>query len=380
MIRVLHILNELRPSGAEVMLTAARREWNRAGIQGDILATGGTVGVYARELADAGYAINHLPFRREPSFFAQVFKTMSAGNYDLVHIHTERANVAYGVVARWAGLPVVRTVHAVFPFAGGLQLRRKLERGLLRLLGCRHIAISNTVQNNERETFANPTEMIGNWIDTSRFAPPTVGERYAARQDMGLAKDAFAIAMVGNCEAAKNHRAMIEAVAALKDPRIVLLHVGCEDPAHGERNVAEKLGIATQVYFTGARSDVPEILHAADAFVMPSLREGFGNAAAEAMAAGLPVVLTPALGHFRGVAPGIFWSQPDARSLALAILQIMRMPAGARQDLGFKNSLAAARQFAPQQGAGAYARLYQELAGSNRQAPIPQPTAQGVLQ
>jgi glycosyltransferase involved in cell wall biosynthesis len=361
MIRVLHILNELRPSGAEVMLRTAQRHWLSANIHGEILTTGPTPGNFAAALTEAGFPLYHLPFRRTPHFLAACFQFLRQNNFDLVHIHTERAHVAYAAFARLLALPVVRTVHAVFPFTGVLRLRRRLGRGFLRRLGVAQVSISPTVQAHELSHFTNPTALIENWIDTAQFLPPTDVQRAAARRTLDLPDNAFVLAAVGNCDPIKNHHSLLRALALVNNPRLLLLHAGCEDAARSEQLLARQLGLADRIRFLGPRNDIPAILHAADFFTLPSLCEGFGNAAAEAMAAGLPVILTDALPHFRNFGAGILWTHPDPSSLARAIVQATQMSPARRRELGGQLAFAAARQFSPKSGAAAYARLYEDL-------------------
>jgi glycosyltransferase involved in cell wall biosynthesis len=79
------------------------------------------------------------------------------------------------------------------------------------------------------------------------------------------------------------------------------------------------------VHFLGARDDVPELLHAMDVFVMPSLEEAFGIAVVEAMACGLPVVATNVGGLPEVVADkntGLLVPPRDAGALASAVVKL----------------------------------------------------------
>ena len=123
------------------------------------------------------------------------------------------------------------------------------------------------------------------------------------------------------------------------------------------------LGVSDRVRFLGHCRDVREVLYAADAFVMPSLCEGFGNAAVEAMATGLPVVLSEAMSHFRPIGSVVIWVAPDAGALARGIGFIRQMPLEQRRDIGAILATAVAERYGRQQGVRQYARLYRDLAG-----------------
>jgi glycosyltransferase involved in cell wall biosynthesis len=127
--RVLHVLNELRPSGAEVMLKLSRQQWRFHGVDPEILATGNIPGEYADVLRDAGYIIHHLRFSKHPEFFLRFRRFLRLHGFDVVHLHAERAFPYFALTAYAAGVHrVVRTIHNAFPFAGGLRRRRSAQR------------------------------------------------------------------------------------------------------------------------------------------------------------------------------------------------------------------------------------------------------------
>ena len=363
--RVLHILCELKPSGAETMLRGSALFWRSHRIESEILSTGRELGEYAAALAAAGYRIHHLPFTRSPLFLAQVYRFFRRHSYDAVHIHSERANFWYAALA-WVSshARLIRTVHSVFPFEGALRVKRLMQRAIARrLFHVTTIAISPTVQACEAKTFHNPSLLIPNWFDSQRFRPIGVERKRAAREKFGLAADDTVIVSVGNCAACKNHNAILRALA-LDGPRtdLAYLHVGREAGAGDERSLAADLGISARVRFMGSMDDISPALAAADVFVMPSLYEGFGVAAVEAMGAGLPVILSdaPGLKDLRKYADGIQWIHPTADDLMRALNQFRKTPAPDRYAVGAELSRAAHRSFGTEAGAGRYAELYAE--------------------
>ena len=127
--RVLHILGELRPSGAEVMLRIAAPSWFPVDRPHTILATAKEEGPFAGRLREAGYQVHHVRFSKTLRFFIRIYALIRRERYDAVHIHTERANLVYAIVARLAGVDqVIHTIHANFAFTGGLRVVRKFMR------------------------------------------------------------------------------------------------------------------------------------------------------------------------------------------------------------------------------------------------------------
>ncbi len=326
-LRVLHVLSELRPSGAETMLVAAAPLFQSQGVVAEVLATGAAPGPYAKRFEDAGYRVHHLPFSRTPRFFWEQRKIMQAGRYDVIHLHCENGNFWQGLTALSVRPPVVlRTIHNAFAFTGNLQWRRGWQRRLLQRLGVEHVSISDSVTDTELRHYELATTLIWNWYDSLRFTATSPDARASARTAFGLDENDFVIASIGNCSEVKNHTAIIEAMALMPvEKRPVYLHAGIEEMGQPERELAQRLGVSDHTRFLGGVGDVLPLLQAADAFMMPSIYEGFGIAAIEALATGLPALFTdcPGLRDFRSQFPGLVYTQVDAKSVAEGLQRLM---------------------------------------------------------
>lgn len=361
--RVLHVLYELRPSGAEAMLRAAGPHFAKLGIQSDILATGPNgQGPYASVLMDAGYRVYHIPNTRSFGSIVQVARFMRKGAYDAIHLHTESANFWFGLAALASGARrILRTVHSSFQFAGWLRMKRGVQRRILHGLGLTHVAVGPTVQQTEQERFGNRTVLLENWYDNDHFRPPTPEERGAARTALGLHSDAFAVVTVGGCLPVKNHGALIEAIARLPaGKRPVYLHVGIEQPDHPERQQASDLEVSESIRFLGYVDDQRDALFAADAYVMPSLYEGMPIAAVEALAVGLPCIFTETWGlrDFRDHFPGIEYVSPDAASIRDALERLMQLGRSELSNIAATYAQTAINRYGIRRGVQGYVQLY----------------------
>jgi len=379
--RVLHILNELRPSGAEVMYHVAADLWKREGLDCEILSAGEKLGVFAPTLENDGYRIHHIPFSARAGLVASarhlvaVYQFLRRSRFDVIHINSEYANFWYALVAWLAGNKrLFRTIHNVFPFRGFLGVERRIQRWIMRnVLGVAMISISPSVRNTELEYYGNATLLVPNWFDSAKFQPPTERERTAARKFLGVPEGAMVIASVAGCWSYKNHPAIIRALSVLgNEPLVLYLHAGMEDEGYPERRLALDLGVAERVRFLGVVPQVLPVLHAADIYLMPSLYEGFGCAATEAMACGLPVLLSRVQGlrDFGEVCPDIYWVEPTAESIADGITHFVNMPAERRREIGGRLSQGVHEHFALEKGATACARLYRGCAASAGGEPI----------
>jgi glycosyltransferase involved in cell wall biosynthesis len=127
--------------------------------------------------------------------------------------------------------------------------------------------------------------------------------------------------------------------------------------------LARARGIEANVQFLGERDDVPTLLAAADFGVLSSWEEGFSNVILEAMAAGLPMVVTDVGGNPEAVLheeTGLIVPARDPGALGEAVLRLARDPA-LRQRLGAAGQLRVQQEFALDRCVDSHSALYKEL-------------------
>lgn len=361
-IKVLHVLGELKPSGAESMFCVAAPLFCAEGVNAEIVATGPNLGIYAPELAKAGYKLHHIPFSKSLRFFISLYRLMRAGKYDVLHLHTEQAGFWIGLVAL-AVRParVLHTIHSNFSFRGNLRLRRMIQRRILHILGVVHVAISPSVARTELMHFGLKTRLVPNWYDNNRFYSPSAAERNQARKSLDIASDETVLVSIGNCSEVKNHAALIKAVALLPaELRPLYLHAGIEEEGHPERRLAEQLGVAEHIRFLGPLTDVRPVLYAADLFAMPSFVEGFGIAAVEALATGLPAVFTdvPGLRDFRSAYEGLCYATPDSDALCSSLAVLLTESSEQRRARSIDYPSISQQLFGIASGVSGYIQIY----------------------
>jgi len=164
--------------------------------------------------------------------------------------------------------------------------------------------------------------------------PDDTDARHRIRAELGLT-DHPVLITTSRLHRTKGHAVLLDALAALTKEmlqvQVVIVGDGTERPDLEAR--ACRLGIADAVVFTGFRTDVADVLRAADVFVLPSLLEGLPNTALEAMASGLPVVASHVDGVPELVADGetgLLVPPGDADRLADAIGHFLGAPELAR--------------------------------------------------
>ncbi len=196
--------------------------------------------------------------------------------------------------------------------------------------------------------------MIQNGVDPGDPLDPQ--ERATARAALGLSEAEVAAIYLGSLDAHKDPltaaRAAVEA-----GPPLVLLVAG-DGPLRPE---LERLELESgSVRVLGHRPDVRAVLAAADLFVLPSLREGLSFAVLEAMALGLPPVVSDAPGNPEAVGDaGVVVARGDTHGFAAAFRALLDGPG--RRALGERARDRVARGFTAKQMVGRTRELYDEV-------------------
>jgi glycosyltransferase involved in cell wall biosynthesis len=203
------------------------------------------------------------------------------------------------------------------------------------------------------------------------------GDRSSLRNELGLSANDLLLVAVGNLYPVKGHAVLLRALGGLlRSGEIAnvpwrLAIAGRGEEEEGLRALAREEGIADRVTLLGFRRDVPDILAAADIFVMPSLSEGLPLALVEAMAAGLPVVVSDVGGVPEVAVAGreaILVPPGEPALLAEGLARLLRDPS-ARVTMGRAARERALRDFSVSTMCEAYERLYRGEAVSRSPAP-----------
>ena len=142
---------------------------------------------------------------------------------------------------------------------------------------------------------AEKTVVIPNGIDTERFRPNPLARR-RIREEWGIKEQEELIGLVGRLDPMKDHPIFIEAAALLAKRRSEIRFVcvgGGPDEYRAElQRHAKQVGLEDRLLWVGIREDMPAVYTALDIAVSSSYGEGFANVIGEAMACGVPCVVT----------------------------------------------------------------------------------------
>ena len=275
-----------------------------------------------------------LKISRHFKAYRQLKDLIEKESYTMIHCHTPVAAAIARIAAHQTRITVIYTAHG-FHFFQGAPLKNwilyyPVEKFLSRWTDCLITIKKEDYKRAKKKFHAKRTEYVpGVGVDTQKFFVPDKGLeikkqkettadksfitrdcgkadilqkgidekessyiaiRQEKRGELGVHQDDFVIVSVGELNANKNHRVIIEAVKRLKDKKIKYIVCGMGELKEELEMLIQKEKLEEQVFLLGYREDIREILWAADLFAFPSKREGLGVAAIEAMAAGLPII------------------------------------------------------------------------------------------
>ena len=237
-------------------------------------------------------------------------KMYTENRYTLMHCHSPIGSVVARVAAiseRKKGMKVIYTAHGFHFYKGAPKKNWLIFYPIERI--CSSFTDVLITINKEDYAFAkkhmkaNQVEYVpGVGIDTKKFIIPNfnVAEKKA---ELGLKDKDIMILSVGELNQNKNHEVVVRAISKLKNPNIHYFIAGKGDKEQYLDELAKELDV--NLHLLGYRTDIIELLNTADIFAFPSFREGLSVALMEAMAAGLPCVVSRIRGNVDLIEEGI---------------------------------------------------------------------------
>jgi len=267
---------------------------------------------------------------------AELKKIIARGRFDIVHTHSSKAGLLGRWAARGSAARVVHTPHGhVFDGYFGVPLTQVILAAERKAAAwCDRIVVLTDA--GRRDHLDRRVGRAAQFVTIPSGVPlgkvsHALEARASAREALGIAPDAFVVGCVARLEPVKGQIHLVEAIARLAAsmPSLTLLLAGDGERREALESHARARGIADRVIFAGAVADPVQALAASDLFALPSLNEGMGRAAVEAMAAGVPVIAS-AVGGLpevldRGNA-GLLVPPGDPGALADAIRELAGSP------------------------------------------------------
>lgn len=205
--------------------------------------------------------------------------------------------------------------------------------------------------------------VIQNGIEHERYHP--AWDRAGLRRSLGLNPERLYVATIARFHPVKDHATLLRAMQSVCTKRadVDLLLVGDGDLRAAVQQQVRSSGLDDRVHFFGVRRDIPDILRAADVFALTSLSEAASLTLLEAMASGLPVVVTDVGGNpeiVRRDQDGVLVPRGDAAAVAAGILRVLEDPKAAAA-MGASGRARVLQHYQLQQTVEHYWDLYRQL-------------------
>lgn len=303
---------------------------------------------YVSECNGNGIATHSIPFARHSLIgslrcLPQLKELLKKEKYDIVHTHTETGGLLLKLAHGAKGdSKFFYTPHGM-SFWKGSGLKSQLVYKPLERWICSGMDMNLGMNMEEVESLHNWNKKTGVYVhgvglNVARMQSPA-RSREDVRNEFGFSVDDKFVASIGELDDNKNHITVIKALAQLgrNDFKYVVCGVGPNrDMLMRE---AERMGLKDNVLLAGYRSDIPDVLNAADIFVFPSFHEGMPVSVLEAMACGLPVICSQIRGNVDIVEEGengYLFAPADSDALSRKIGLLMD-DADKRKAMGAKN-------------------------------------------
>lgn len=282
-----------------------------------------------------------LPFERSPFkknniiVYKELKKIIDCNEYDIIHCHTPVGGVLSRLAAiksRKNGTKVIYTAHGFHFFKGSPKINwlvyYPIEKYLSKytdvLITINEEDFDRTIKGNFR---AKKIELVhGVGINLKKFSPVDTQQKYEIRTQYKYSKEDFIMIFVGELNYNKHQDILIRVVKELKKdiPNIKLLLVGKGEYYNKYSELIQTLNLEDYIELLGYREDVSELMQLSDVSLSSSRREGLPINVMEAMAVGLPLVVSECRGNRDLVIDGVngFVVTDNIESMRTSILNL----------------------------------------------------------
>lgn len=360
---ILHVIDTTGPGGAETVFIELADRLRQRGYRCLTLIRG--PGWVCDQLRARGFE----PFIVDAKgsfnwrFLRQMLRIIRRERVDVIQSHLLGSNVYCAMAGLLSRKPVIATFHGMVDVGPGERFRS--AKLWLMNRGVRHfVAVSRALREAiAREGLLDPRrcQIIYNGVDLTRY---NRGDGARLRQRLGLAADAILVGSLGNVRPAKGYDLLIPAAQTVlaRHPNVHFIIAG--DPKTSLQRqldaLAQQLSISDHIHFIGFCDDSADYLSQLDLFLLSSTSEGLSIATIEALATGLPAVVTRCGGPeeiMQADHDGLM-VEPSAPAIAAGVLRLLDDPA-LGQRLAAQGRASVRERFGIEAMLDAYGRLYE---------------------
>ncbi len=304
--RVLQVVGKMNVGGAEQLLMNVYRNIDRSKVQFDFLTfyDEGEQGFFDQEIVNLGGRIINVC---KPSGLMlwrhtkDVTNILSQEKYDAIHTHIG-VNCVYALLAaKKFGIPI-RIVHSHNTIQNHNSILLIIYEKLVKFVSNIYLTKCCACSENAGKCRFNKKNMetrysyVPNAVDFSEYLKNH--DRNQIRNKEGIGTDELMVLQVGNFNQQKNQKFSVDVLKMMVDANIKCKFVFAgRNSKYGEKvkKIIRHCRLEDKVKILGQRTDIPELMAAADVLIMPSIYEGLGIVLLEAQASALPCVVSEAI-------------------------------------------------------------------------------------
>ncbi len=364
--RLLFVITGLAVGGAETQMTRIATRLRQRGWIVRIV-TLLPPKAYVQHLAQSDISVDTLNIRYklpDPCPLLRLARIIRSWKPSIVHSHMVHANLLARITRFISPMPLLMcTAHNINE---GGRLREILYRVTDRLCDLTTHVCREGAERYVRikAVPAHKIRHVPNGVDVEAFRPDPVA-RQQIRAQLGV-DDHFVWLAVGRLEAQKDYPNLLNAFATVRARSSAgLLLIAGDGPLRADmERLANTLGIQDWLRFLGMRRDIPQLMNAADACVLSSSYEGLPMVLLEAHSMALPIVATDVGGNSEIVTDGVtglLVAPHDSDALAEAMVNLMRMDAHSRRQMGLAGRQHIVENYSMEFVIDTWEALYHEL-------------------
>lgn len=333
--RIILFVPRFGSGGAEAFVVNAAQGLLADGYDVRILCIDGLESPYDRSLRAAGVTRENIltdeirsPILRYAKAYWGFFRYLSkrGSSVDVLHVNAAQGEeLPFVAIAKRAGIPIRvlhshnSSVNSKIKYLGHVLCKRLFGNSASDFLACSDSAAQWLFPRGVLDS--GDYKIINNGIDVERYAFSD-SSRVSKRRELGI-ECRHIYLNVGRLSHQKNQKFLLDAFKLISevDAEALLLIAGDGELRDELKAYAKAIGLGEEVKWLGNRQDIPELLCAADAFLLPSLFEGFPYTLVEAQAAGLPCVTSDKVSHQCALTNLCEFAPLDVQGYAQAALQ-----------------------------------------------------------
>ena len=374
-LKVCHVIPGLFTGGAETMLYRLLRSMDRSRFDPVVVSLigHGTLSEQIEKLGMSVYFMDVRPGRSPLGAGWRLVRLIRQLKPDLIQGWMYHGNLAAQLAATFlpGRVPVVWNIRRSLPY---VETQKPLTSALVRLGAWlsvlpRRIIYNSQLGAEQHELTGYRTDrriVIPNGFACKQFRPDTQAG-VSVRIELGLAEETPLIGLVANYRPVKDHVNFLEAAKLLLQENsaayFLLVGRGVDGANMELATQIEALGLKGCVHLLGERRDIPRLTAALDIASSSSLQEGFPNTVGEAMACGVPCVVTD-VGDSAAIVgeTGIVVRPKDPQALAVGWAQLLNMSREERLRLGCAARQRVVERYSLEKIVKQYEDLYESLA------------------